>query len=333
MSVLPIVSPAHNADGIALMPTFTALYPFQLDEGSVSTVNCFLVKKVSYMGNNTTVPVPVKVSHKRVELLTLNEYTGLDYGSDEDAGLKYRSQIVIVPSSILNAHTEYSVILSKDIGKLSVYDVYPNVTNTSANIPLIKGPYTGLEADSYRVEVTIGGNENTATYKIVRDSDNDITLNLIAKKRYIEIEKGLFIKFPAGTYVAGDYYTVIVTPLVKTNEIYSWDFTTGDSEYTLPSDSNSGVIVGLPVEDSIPVVVDPLSPFKLVSISPVDNSIMNDPENKTVTFTFNKNIKPDSMTDEKIKIIAESTATNYYGSIDFTYAIDANKLIITFDEE
>jgi hypothetical protein len=330
MSVLPIVSPAHNADGIALMPTFTALYPFQLDEGSVSAVNCFLVKKVSHLGNNSTVPVPVKVSHKRIQLSTSSEYLGVDYGDDAQAGLKYRSQISIEPSAQLDPHTEYSVILSRDLSKLTVFDIKPNVTNISANVPLVKGPYTGLITDSYRVQVTVGGNENTATYRVTRLSDNQVTNNLSAKKRFIEIEKGLFIKFNTGTYVSGDYYNVIVKPSVKTNEIYSWDFTTGDSNYTVPSDSNSGVIVGLPVENPTQVIVNPASPFKLVSVTPVNNSMMNSITNRVVTFTFNKNIRPESVTAEKIKIIAESTATNYYGPIDYTHEILDNKLIITF---
>jgi hypothetical protein len=330
MSILPIVNPANNADGIALQPVITALYPFALDEGSVTSTNCFLVKKVSYQGNNSTVPVPVKINLKKIELTTSNPFTGVDYGGDSQAGLKYRSLIELIPSAQLEPHTSYSVILSRDIAKNSVFDIEANSSNVGAKAPLLRGPYTGMSTNSYRIQVVIGGSENTAIYRLIRNSDNQITNNLVAKKRYIELEKGIFVKFDIGTYVANDYWDFIVKPLVKTNEIYSWDFTTGDSNYTVPADQNSGVIVGLPVENNSGSGSSAGSTFKLLSASPAMNTAMHNPSNKVFTFTFNKNINPASVTNDKIKLIAESTVDNFYGTLDYTYTIENNKLIITF---
>lgn len=331
MSILPIVSPANNADGVALQPVITALYPFALDEGSITSVNCFLVKKVSYQGNNSTVPVAINLLLKRIDLTTLNPSTVVDYGGDSQAGLKYRSLIEITPTTQLEPHTSYSLILSRDIAKNSVFDVRANASNVGAKNPLIKGPYTGLATNSYRIQIVAAGSENTAVYRLIRNSDNQVTNNLVAKKRYIELEKGLFIKFETATYVVGDYWDVIVKPLVKTNEIYSWDFTTGDSNYTRPADENSNVIIGLPVE-TIPSTdpSSPVLPFKLVSVSPANNAMMHNPSNKTVTFTFNKNINPSSVTSDKIKLIAESTIDNYYGDLEFSFSVEDNKIIITF---
>lgn len=331
MSVLPIVSPAHNADGVALQPLITAIYPFALDEGSVDATTCFLVKKVSSGGTNSTTQIPVRVDLKRLQLTSNSEYTGFDFGGDLNSGEKYRSQITISPATQLSPHSNYSVILSKDIAKKSVFDVVANPTNTGSQIPIMKGPYSGLTANEYKVEIVIGGSESLAKYKVTRISDNHVINNLTAKKRFIEIERGLFIKFDTGTYVAGDFFNVIVKPLVKTNEIYSWDFSTGDSNYVQPQDQNSSVIIGLPVNNSAPGSSTPGSSFKLVSVSPKLDSIMNNPANKIVTFTFNKNIKPSSVTADKIKLIAESTATNYYGSLDYAFAVEDNKIIITFD--
>lgn len=332
MSLLPIVSPANNADGIPLQPVITALYPFSLDEGSVTTANCFLVKKVSYQGNNSTVPVPIKIELKRVEKLTLEPSLVLDHGGDSQANLKYRSLIEITPSAQLGPHTSYSVILSRDLAKNSVFDVTANSSNVGAQAPSFKGPYTGLATNSYRVMITVGGNENTATFRLIRNSDNQITNNLIAKKRYIELEKGIFIKFETGTYVSGDYFDVIVKPLVKVNEIYSWDFTTGDSNYTIPADENSNVIIGLPVSTGTGTTnpTNPSLPFKLISVSPINSAIMQSPSNKIVTFTFSKNINPASVTNDKIRLIAESTVDGFYGALEYTYEVMDNKLIITF---
>lgn len=328
MSLVPIVSPAHTADGIALMPVITALYPFALDEGSVTTINCFLVKKISTLGSNQTVPTTIKLNLKRTELASTSPFTGYDYGEDSDAGLKYRSLIEITPASQLDIRAEYSVILSKDLAKVSVFDAKASAQNTG-NMPLFKGPYTGLISDTYKVDIVIGGNEGVAKYKATRLSDGTVLDNLVAKKRFIEIEKGLFIKFEVGTYVSGDSFTVKVRPLVKTNEIYSWDFKTGDSTYTIPQDQNSNVIVGLPI-DSATAPIDNSTRFQLLSVTPSPDSVMNDPANKQIIFTFNKAIKPESLDSSKIKAITESTVGNPYGPLSFAYEIVNNKLIINF---
>jgi hypothetical protein len=328
MSVLPIVSPANNADGIALQPVITALYPFPLDEGSVTVANCFLVKKVSTISSNQTVPVPIKVSLKRIQLTSSLEFTGVDYGTSGDL---YRSLIEITPVSQLESHSEYSVILSKDLGKSSVFDVEPLTGNTGTKLPLARGPFSGLSNKTYKLTVTSGGSESTAVYSLQALPSGPVIGNLVAKKRFIEIENGLFLKFETGTYVAGDDFTIACKPLIKTNEIYSWDFKTGDSLYTVPADVNSGVIIDLPVNNNTGGPINPNAPFKLVSVTPSLNSVMNNPANKTVTFEFSKNINPTSVTTETIKIIAESTATLYYGAINFTHQVTDNKLIITFE--
>lgn len=424
MSVLPIVSPANNADGIPLIPVINAIYPFALDEGSVASTNCFLVKKTTVLGANQTVPVPIKISSINIELLSNNQSNIVDYGDDAQAGLKFRTKIELLPIDHLQEHTEYSVILSKDLSKTTVFTPKAINTNIGTKVPLAKGPFTGLTADLYTIEIVVGGNENNAKYKVIRGSSNLSIENFTAKKRFIEIEKGLFLKFDTGTYVAGDRFTIQVRPLDKIGEIYSWDFKTGDGSYVTPSDENSGVVVGLPIDhDSQPGSNPPvLAPFGLTSVSPSFNSVMNKPGKKAtvttqkitfsskyrvttfngkrvkfildelnppsitigpsiditfqalttkaeivelinstvdftaettgetetlvenlvgalllpgevggvVTFTFNKDIKSSSFSKEKLNILAESTAATYYGSIDFDYKIENNKLIINF---
>lgn len=328
MSVLPIVSPAHNADGIALQPEITAVYPFALEEGSVDTTTCFLVKKISLNDNNSTLQIPVKIDLKRINLENDQDFLGFDYGEDLNSGQKYRSKITLIPATQLVEHSNYSVILSKDISKKSVFDVKKNINNIGEKSPLLKGSFSGLIADEYVIEIIIGGSENTANYKVTRSSDSFSINNLVAKKRFIEIEKGIFVKFDIGSYVAGDSFTIKVKPTVKTNEIYSWDFTTGDSGYVKPDDENSNTIINLPVENP----KQPESGLKLVSVTPSPNSIMNNPENKVVTFTFNKNLNPSSITEDKIKIMAENTNGSYYGTLGYGYLVQDNKIIITFHD-
>lgn len=312
MSLAPIVTPALNADGIPLMPVITAIYPFALDEGSVNAVNCFLVKKVSTIGSNKTVPVGIKVAIQRIDLLTDTQVITTDNGDEVQSGQKYRSKIVITPSIQLEEHTEYSAILSKDLSKVSVFDIKAHLSNTGTKSPLIKGPYTGLINDTYRIDILVGGDENTAKYKLTRLSDSFVTNNLTAKKRFIEIDQGLSVKFDIGTYVAGDSFTVIVKPQVKTNEIYSWNFKTGDNLYVQPSDQNSNVIIGLPVDAPSTNPTPPASgDFKLLSVKPELNSLMNQPGRKAEAITqgivFKSYYRTDALNNCKIKFILDNS--------------------------
>lgn len=311
MSVTPIVTPALNADGIALMPVIMALYPFALDEGVINSVNCFLVKKISTPGTNRTVPVGIKVTSQRIDLVTDTEVTTLDYGTDAQFNQKYRSKILITPSSQLEEHTEYSVILSKDLSKVSVFDIKAHLSNTGTKSPLAKGPYTGLINDTYRVDILVGGNENNSKYKVTRLSDNLIINNLTAKKRFIEIDQGLNLKFDIGNYVAGDSFSVVVKPQVKTNEIYSWDFKTGDSSYVTPSDENSNVIIGLPVDVPTTSTTPPVGVFKLLSVKPELNSLMNQPGRKAEAtiqdILFKSFYRTDVLNNYKIKFILDNS--------------------------
>lgn len=308
MSIAPIVTPAHNADGIPLMPAITALYPFALDEGSVNAINCFLVKKTTTLGSNQTVPVGIKISIDRRDTILDSIVSTIDHGDDVLFGQKYRTKILITPATQLEAHTEYSVILSKDLSKVSVFDIKAQLSNTGTKSPLVKGPYTGLINDTYRIDILIGGTENTAKYKLVRLSDNYTLDNLTTKKRFIDLDQGLNVKFDIGTYVAGDSFSIVVKPQVKTNEIYSWDFKTSDNLYVQPSDANSNVIVGLPVESATPVVTPAV--FQLTSVKPTLNSLMNNPGRKAEALiqdiTFKSYYRTDAFNNYKIKLILDN---------------------------
>ena len=79
MSVSPIVSPANNAEGIALMPVITVLYPFAIEAGTVNSSNFFLIKKETDLSSTRTTPVSLNINLSRVELATLNEFTGKEF--------------------------------------------------------------------------------------------------------------------------------------------------------------------------------------------------------------------------------------------------------------
>lgn len=313
MDITPFVYPPHDQAGVEVSPVITALFNFAVDEGTVDKHTAYLIKKSSDYASNSIQTVETTVTLERINLADSNPYTGLDYGTDEDAGNKYRSKIVIKPLSALEDHTEYSVIISKDIGAKSVFDVQAAVGNT-ADLIEAKGPYVGLIADSYRVEVTTAGTHGSAKYKWTRLSDNYVQTGLTAKKRFIELEQGLFVKFIRDQYDIGDTYTIKVKPLSKLNQTVTWDFSTGDASYVEPDDQPSSTVVSLPVQDPNPAPAL-AGNFALLSVDPYDGKTMVKIGSKGtavvngIVFTTNK--KTSEFNNKKIKIIAGDDLSIY----------------------
>jgi hypothetical protein len=274
MDITPFVYPSVDQEGVALSPTVYALFDLALETGTITKYNCFLIKKTSEFSNNTVEPVDSNISIEKIELLSNNPHTGLDHGNDTDSGEQYRTKIVLEPKSILEPHTEYSAILSKEISGVTVFDPLPGGSNTGT-IPLLKGPFSGLMNDTYDIEITSAGDHGSAEYKWSRQSDLFEQSGLTARKRYIEIDSGIFLNFPSGNYALGDTFAVTVKPIEKLNTTIAWDFSTGDSVYVTPEDERSDSVVDVPVNQPGDTVGTG-GGFNLVSVSPYDGQSMVD---------------------------------------------------------
>lgn len=306
MNITPFVYPPKDQEGVELSLEATALFEFALEPGTVSKHNAFLVKKTSEFSNNVVEPVEASVELQRIELNTSAEYTTPDYGSDLQSGELYRSKIIIKPLSLLEQHTEYSVLLSKEISAVTVFDPEPGVGNVEGT-PIFKGPFTGLSDDVYTLTIDTSGDHGSALYSWVRASDSASESGLRARKRYIEIDKGIFIKFPRGNYEAGDTFTLRVRPQQKLNSTITWDFATGSDAQVSPDDSRSGSVVEVPVAGQDDTGGSGTGGFQVTNISPYDGQTMVNVGAKGsvvingIVYTTQK--KTDSLNNKRIKVI------------------------------
>lgn len=255
-NLVPIVTPASNAEGVAVGLEPTAIFEKSMDEGSISTSSCFLVEIPTHnkedldtflanaaLGNI----VPAKVESERINLLDEDPYTGLDFGSDVDSGEKYRTKITINPDTLLKPNTTFAAMLSKDISLLSVFDPEPNGGNTGTGALVSEGVYKGLAADTYTITVVTSGSKNTAKYAWTRASDGMTSVSIEARARFIGIDEGLKIKFTDGTYVIGDSFVIETLPADTQVDIYSWTFSSGSGDYQIPDDERSDDVLNIPV--------------------------------------------------------------------------------------
>jgi hypothetical protein len=304
MNIIPLVYPSSDQEGVELTPAVTALYDFELEKGTVKRENCFLVKKSSELNNNAIETIPSSVSFERIDLASLNPYTAPDYGDQVESGELFRTLVTIAPDSLLQAHTEYSVVLSKDISAITVFDPEPGISNTGKT-PYFVGPYTGLIEDTYAITITQSGDQSSCSYAWTRTSDSFSESNISGSLRQIEFDEGIFIKFQRGDYEAGDTFSVRVRPQQKINQTFAWNFSTGDSAYQTPDDEDSGTVINLPVDNGTDQVGT--GGFSLTSVTPYDGQTFVEKGASGVAVisgvVFQTATRTDTLNDKRIKVI------------------------------
>lgn len=255
-NLVPVVTPPNDALGVAVGIAPTVIFKQAIEPGAISSSSCFIVEIPThdktnldeYLSNSKLGNiVPALVSYERINLLDEDVYSSLDFGSDIDSGEQYRTKIYIKPNNLLKPNTTYAALLSKDISLLNVFDPEPNAGNSGDGALLAQGLFKGLVPDTYTITITSSGNKNTASYMWTRASDSFVSTAIEARDRFIEIDKGLKIKFDNGSYTIGDSFIVRVRPADKQQEIFSWNFSTGSGDYQDPDDENSGSLLNLPV--------------------------------------------------------------------------------------
>ena len=251
----PLVEPLIGSTGIPINVEPSALFSQAIDEGTAVPENFFLVC-VQKEGVNQdeilqhasiTDIVPAEIEHRRVELLTQDDYTGKDFGIGGSAGELWRSEVLIKPTVPLKPNTNYAVIVSDRVGLISVFDPQPAGLNSGTGALEAEGPYTELITDQYTITIVSSGGKSSATYFWSRSSDGHTSNVLTASAGFMEIDRGVKVKFLAGTYDVSDSFTVRVRPQDRLSSLFSWTFATALDNFNVPEDERSNDIVNLPV--------------------------------------------------------------------------------------
>jgi hypothetical protein len=279
-NLIPIVTPANNTQGIAIGYIPTAIFEKSIEPGSILASTCFIVEIPthnqtnldSYIANSSFGDiVQSTVTFERINLLNESIFTGTDDGGDLDSGEKYRTKIYIKPNSPLKPNTTYAALLSKDISLLSVFDSVVGGGNSGDGIITAQGPFKGTIADTYTITIASSGTKNNAKYIWTRASDSFSSVMIEARGRFVEIDRGLKIRFEDGSFTIGDSFAVSVIPQDKQADIFSWTFSSSSGFYQTPTDERSDDLLDIPVSGG-PVTSG--DGFYVTGINPVNASTM-----------------------------------------------------------
>lgn len=293
-NLTPIVEPVVNSTGNPITTFPKVMFEKAIDVGSVNESNFFIVSlrkegeqdqnELLQVSNAISDIVPADLEYRKVNLADTDTFTGKDYGTTLSAGSLYRSEVTLKPKQPLRPNTNYAVIVSKNTSLITVFDA--SLVSGSLDTLKVAGVYTGLTADTYEVLVTIAGTKNEAYYTWKRLSDNHVSAPLQARGRFIEIDRGLKIKFDTADYTVGTKYSIKVKPADKLVDIFSWNFSTGLGSYKVPDDEKSGDVINLPVVNPNVPPVAPAATFKVVSIEPTLGASLVKIANKAIATLY-----------------------------------------------
>lgn len=337
--VTPTVEPAIGSAGNSISTEPKILFDKAIDLGSVNSSNFFIVsiKKLGtqsvddFMQTSNSIEdiVESTLDYRRVNLADLNDFIGDDDGTSANAGQLYRSEVTIKPKVPLNPNTDYAVIISNKVSVLSVFDAQITTQTGTGNL-LTAGVFEGLSADTYVIQVTQAGDSNNAYYTWMRTSDAMMSDPIQARGRHIEIDRGVKVKFEAGSYEVGDTFEINVIPEDNISEIYNWTFATGLGDYELPEDQNSGDILDLSVNNGNGNGNGDVHHFYVESIVPELGESLVKIANKGIAIIENVVIQTKEDTSSyngtKVELVAGGTAGSE------TVSFSASLIQVTIEE-
>lgn len=279
--ITPMVEPGVNSSGNPVTVKPKIVFERAIDMGSISESNFFIVavnregdsnsKSLTNTSNFLSDIVPATFGYKKLNLLNDTEFVDSDFGDTAEAGKLFRSEVTLTPKQPLNTNTNYAVIISRNVSLLTVFDAGIIQQDPASSGGLkTAGVYTGLSLDKYLISIVASGDSSTAQFNWTRVSDSQSSKTLQTRGRYMEIDRGVKIRFEPGFYTTGDMFEINVVPSVKLSEMFTWNFSTGAGDFQQPKDQLSDRIISLPVVDPNASSQEPSSQsnFKVISIEP-----------------------------------------------------------------
>lgn len=300
------INPANNAVGVALAATVSVTFDEDADPDALMGSGSFIV---STGASKLVVEGPglEDFSPEVTEDYLLSPtFTGILKGVISTSNNR---TFTFTPDSLLSPNTQYQVLISRKATSKTIEDTTSDPGNTSTGSFTVKGPYSGVDDDTFTIRIKTAGVFGVATFSYTRASEGVESAD-IPLERLVELEDGIFLRFSTGTYVADDFWTFDVNVPVAIPSIYKTVFTTGSPTYVEVSDDipsfqiETREVEGLTrVDGASSVGSDALS---LVSIRPVNGASNVALGFESIVLTFNKDIDPDSIDSSVIEVLMEN---------------------------
>lgn len=336
-SSIVLIHPANSEVGVALADTITVLFNTEIDNDSINA-GSFLVEGPSrhlFSGpdvalHNTDLlgivdtdsiwessgyrsVVPGTLTYKQID----NSDSTLEVSGVKDtsgAGNLFRTKAIFTPTEYLLPDSTYSIFLAGDedstdtlltgITTRTIFEVVAGGSNTSTGSLTFIGPYTGVVADVYRVEITASGVVGAAMYKWYRDNSPSIVHGgHVVSKDPLILDNDVQLKWKDGTYYPGDTWSVVVEPPVYYTGTVTWEFQTGSGSITTVPSATATSVIGTSVSSTISGV--PAYEFGITEVDPAHRAVQVDPLLSEIQITFTHPLLASTITDSTVTVTAE----------------------------
>lgn len=271
--------------------------------------------------------------------------TYVPYSYVYDASVK--TKVVIKPKSFLQEKTDYRLLISGSstpnnewsyVGSRSVFDPLKDVLSTGDGILRSSGYYIGVVSDEIVVTVTKTGSSTTCKLEWYFSSSDTIVQEMLplSGRNKILNEKDIYLELIGGAadaFKAGDQWTIQLRPTQYLIDTYKLDFATAaDQVKELPASvSQSPIKLGAPTQSEIEAAQ---AEFQLVKIEPEYGSSNISLKTKQIILTFNKNIDPNSVTADTIKLFRNIMDGNQDAvDVGYSWIVNGKKIIINIIRE
>jgi hypothetical protein len=205
----------------------------------------------------------------------------------------FKTKVIFTPTNNLAPSYSYTSHVSGDeAGSPTVHNGICSRTvgdtilgsNTGNGTAVFSGTYTGSVADSYVVQIQVGGGFGVATYNWWKTTNPiNIRTGTVSENEAL-LDAGVYVAFGGSNFITGDTFTAnaVVPEYMVTTSTWAW--TTGSGSITtVPATTATSIIgdVGTPT---------PPAAFEVLISSPADLSTGNSTRMRQATITFSESL-------------------------------------------
>jgi len=226
---------------------------------------------------------------------------------DRDAEIEneLKCKLIISPKELLAKEVEYTAYFigdseggtSKGISSRTVFDTsLEDVTSDTGSLQ-VYGGYTGSADTILNIKITTAGDLGKAKYEWWYDVDgeNSAVKGRVTSRRWRRLADGLQLRWSGSNFIEGDIYRF---------KIYSPDFM--KDSLKLQFSTGTGSIIEVPKTASTSVIgtIAEIESFlEVVNMNPPDGAT-HQKEKKKIVINFNKELDPETVTDESVAVFA-----------------------------